>query len=66
MTKQQALELLQRVCAIYRGTLEEHQQLQTALQTIKEYITVAELQVGKKKKKFVEREEKKEDGTTKR
>jgi hypothetical protein len=63
MTKKEALELLQRVCAIYRGTLEEHQQLQTALQTIKEYITV----VGwEEKKEVVEREEKKEDGTTKR
>ena len=61
MTKKEALELLQRVCAIYRGTLEEHQQLQTALQTIKEYITVAGLE---EKKEVVEREEKKEDGTT--
>jgi uncharacterized protein YgfB (UPF0149 family) len=63
MTKKEALELLQRVCAIYRGTLEEHQQLQTALQTIKEYITVAVLE---EKKEVLEREEKKEDGTTKR
>jgi uncharacterized protein YgfB (UPF0149 family) len=63
MTKKEALELLQRVCAIYRGTLEEHQQLQTALQTIKEYITVAGLE---EKKEVLEREEKKEDGTTKR
>lgn len=61
MTKKEALELLQRVCAIYRGTLEEHQQLQTALQTIKEYITVAGWE---EKKEVVEREEKKEDGTT--
>lgn len=53
MTKKEALELLQRVCAIYRGTLEEHQQLQTALQTVKECLTV-------------EKEEEKEDGTTKR
>jgi hypothetical protein len=63
MTKEQALELLQRVCAIYKGTLEEHQQLQTALQTIKECITVAGWE---EKKEVVEREEKKEDGTTKR
>lgn len=54
MTKQQALELLQRVCAIYRGTLEEHQQLQIALQTVKECLTVEKVK------------EKKEDGTTKR
>ena len=40
MTKKEALELLQRVCAIYRGTLEEHQQLQIALQTVKECLTV--------------------------
>lgn len=53
MTKEQALELLQKVCAIYRGTLEEHQQLQIALQTVKECLTV-------------EKEEEKEDGTTKR
>jgi uncharacterized protein YgfB (UPF0149 family) len=53
MTKKEALELLQRVCAIYRGTLEEHQQLQTALQTIKEYITVAVLE---EKKEVVKKE----------
>ena len=63
MTTKDALELLQRVCAIYRGTLEEHQQLQTALQTIKEYITVAGLE---EKKEVLKREEKKEDGATKR
>lgn len=63
MTKKEALELLQRVCAIYKGTLEDHQQLQIALQTIKEYITVAGLE---EKKEVLEREEKKEDGTTKR
>ena len=63
MTKQQALELLQRVCAIYRGTLEEHQQLQTALQTVKECLTVEKV---KEKKEVVKKEEKKEDGTTKR
>ena len=44
MTKKEALELLQRVCAIYRGTLEEHQSIQSALQTIKECITVAGLE----------------------
>jgi len=35
MTKEEATKLLEQVCAIYRGTLEEHKQLQTALEVIK-------------------------------
>lgn len=34
MTKEQALELLTKVCAIYKGTLDEHQALQEALKTV--------------------------------
>lgn len=34
MKVEQALELLSRVVAQYRGTLEEHQMLQQAMQTI--------------------------------
>jgi len=32
---EEALNLLEQVCAGYRGTLQEHQALQTALQTVK-------------------------------
>jgi hypothetical protein len=35
MNKEQAISLLEQVCAIYKGTLQEHQQLQQALQVIK-------------------------------
>jgi len=34
MTLEQALNNIKTVCAAYRGTLEEHQALQTAIQTI--------------------------------
>jgi hypothetical protein len=34
MTKEEAIQLLRQVCAIYRGTLEEHSKLQQALQVI--------------------------------
>lgn len=36
MNTEQALNLLKTVCSIYKGTLEEHQSLQTALQVIKD------------------------------
>jgi hypothetical protein len=36
MTKEQALQLLTNVCAIYKGTLEEHKALQEALKVIGE------------------------------
>jgi len=35
MNTEQALNLLKTVCSIYKGTLEEHQSLQTALQVIR-------------------------------
>lgn len=34
MKVEEALKLLQNVCAGYKGTLNEHQTLQTALQTV--------------------------------
>lgn len=34
MTKQEAMQLLRQVCAIYRGTLEEHSKLQEALKVV--------------------------------
>lgn len=36
MTKDQAINLLSQVCAIYKGTLEEHQKLQEALKIVRE------------------------------
>ena len=36
MEKKQALQIIAQVCAVYRGTLQEHQALQTALQVINE------------------------------
>jgi hypothetical protein len=35
MTKEQAVQLLTQVCAIYKGTLEEHTALQQALEVVK-------------------------------
>jgi len=35
MTKEQAIQLLEQVCAIYKGTLREHEQLQQALEIVK-------------------------------
>jgi hypothetical protein len=35
MTKKEAINLLEQVCAAYRGTLEEHRKLQEALEAIK-------------------------------
>ena len=34
MLVKEALDILKQVCANYRGTLQEHQALQTALQTV--------------------------------
>jgi len=34
MTKQEAIQLLKQVCAVFRGTLQDHQQLQEALKVI--------------------------------
>lgn len=34
MNKEAALQILRQVCAIYKGTLEEHQKLQEALQVL--------------------------------
>jgi len=34
MDKEQAMNLLQQVCAQYRGTLEEHNALQEALRVV--------------------------------
>ena len=34
MTLEQALNNIKAVCAAYRGTLEEHQAIQTAIKTI--------------------------------
>lgn len=34
MTLEQAINLLSQVCAQYKGTLEEHQHLQRALQVV--------------------------------
>lgn len=34
MTKEQAIEILKQVCAQFKGTLSEHQQIQAALAVI--------------------------------
>ena len=36
MKTEEAINLLRQVCAIYKGTLQEHQQLQEALKVIEE------------------------------
>ena len=38
MSNQQAYDLLAQVCALYKGTLAEHQALQTALMKIDKVI----------------------------
>lgn len=38
MTLEQALQNLEQVCAVYKGTLQEHQALQESLKTIKEAV----------------------------
>ena len=35
MDRQDALKLIEQVCASFRGTLQEHQTIQEALQTLK-------------------------------
>lgn len=42
MTPEEALNLLAQVASIYKGTLEEHTALQTAVQTISEIIKPVE------------------------
>jgi predicted RNase H-like HicB family nuclease len=42
MTKEEAMQLLKQVCAIYRGTLEEHSKLQQALKVVEELQEVKE------------------------
>lgn len=42
MTKQEAIQLLKQVCAIYRGTLEEHSKLQQALKVVEELQEIKE------------------------
>lgn len=36
MTKEDALAVIKQVCAAYRGTLAEHQQIQKAIEVIEE------------------------------
>jgi hypothetical protein len=36
MTRDEALKIVTQVCVNYRGTLQEHQAIQTALQVIKD------------------------------
>lgn len=38
MNKQEALKIVSEVCANYRGTLQEHTQIQSALHVIRENI----------------------------
>jgi len=42
MTKEEAIQLLRQVCAIYRGTLSEHNSLQQALKVVEELQEVKE------------------------
>lgn len=51
MTNDQALKLLTQVCAVYRGTLEEHQALQEALKAVREMYQVAEAKPAEPEKK---------------
>ena len=39
MTKEQAMQLLSQLAANYRGTLEEHQNLQNALKVVSDLVT---------------------------
>lgn len=36
MTKEETIKLLTQVCAVYRGTLKEHQMLQEAIMVLSE------------------------------
>jgi len=36
VTKEQALQIIAQLAAVYRGTLAEHQEIQEALKTLKE------------------------------
>jgi len=47
MKMEEALNLLEQVCAGYRGTLQEHQALQTALQTVKTKCSEKPVKKGK-------------------
>jgi len=46
MTLEQALDLVAQACAEYRGTLAQHQSLQTALAIIQAAVTKAEPEKG--------------------
>lgn len=50
MNKEQAIQILTQVCAMYRGTLEDHQQLQTALQVVKKEFETEIVDVKEEKK----------------
>ncbi len=50
MTKEEAMQLLRQVCAIYRGTLSEHNSLQEALNVISELIIKSDKNENKEAK----------------
>lgn len=49
MNKEKALTIIENVCAAYKGTLQDHQNIQSALQVIKEALEPKEVKVPKKK-----------------
>lgn len=51
MNKNEALKLLTQVCAMYRGTLQEHEALQEALKAVREMEQVAEAKPAEPEKK---------------
>ncbi len=46
MNKQQAIDLITQVCAMYKGTLQEHSALQEALKIINTLVEAPEQKTG--------------------